>query len=238
MALKLTKLTREERTKHVNICYYGASGTKKSIHSMTGLRNAIVIDIDHGLASVDNDDLSVAKIRVREGDASVTTDDFNDVIDFLHSDENKFDTVVFDIVTKYSIVLANRCREVFGDSWGLEYDALIRSKISELLQLEMNTILLFHEDTVALESGYLAKNPTIVGNKAMKALPNNFDIVIHAEPGEADGKEDFIGSWTAKGDVVAKNRFLGMIPDGVTHIGSESKVKNVQDLLDILTKGA
>jgi hypothetical protein len=234
MAIKIKKLTNEEKTKNVKICIYGNSGTGKSRFAMNGLKRAIVLDIDHGLASVENDELSVIDIPTDPDKPTETTKAYKEAIDYIRENKDDYDTVVIDIMTKFSTILAKAAQNVYGDKWGMEYDLLIRSKLDELLALEMNVIVLYHQETITLENGFVSQTPSITGNKAKQAIPNGFDIIIHTLHSKEE--ESFIGTFTKSNEYEAKMRFLGMLEEGSTHIGGNSKYQNVQELLDALTK--
>ena len=237
MALTFNKLTKDEKVKNLKIAVYGNPGLEKSRYSMNGLENCVVMDIDHGLSSVDNENISVHNVPTDPEDLMATITSYNELIDYIKSDENQFKVLVIDIMSKYSDILAKLYQELDPDGWGLNYSIKIEEKMNELMSLPITVIVLFHESTIT-DGERLKKAPMLSGNKVRSKIPGYFDVVMRAEvSSNEDENGRAILSWKSREDVVAKNRLLGMLPEGVTHIGGNSELQNVQDLISACTKG-
>jgi len=235
--MNFEKLTKNKKIENLKICVYGNPGLEKSRYSMNGLKNAIVMDIDHGLSSVDNEDLSIHVVPTDPTDKMSTMNSYNKLMDYLKTDKNKFDTLVIDIFSKYSDILAKVFMDIDEASWGSMYSSNVEEKLNDLMALPMTVIVLFHEGTTE-DNGRLKKSPMMVGSKVKDKVPGMFDVVLRAEVSQREEDQGrAILSWTSRDDIVAKNRLLGSLPEGVTHIGGASELQNIQDMINACIKG-
>ena len=227
--MKIKKF-KNTQTENIKICIYGQSGVQKTRMSLNGLRDAVLLDIEHGLGSVENaDGIDVISID--------TAGEYKEALLWLYEsrEAEKYKTVVTDSWTQYGEKLFLSCAEIYPDKkdamnlWGL-FDTKSRENHDLMLSLNKNIVSIFLQETIVTEDGYRAKHPLYKAKKFKEMLPARYDFVLHNEKID---KINFKSEFNTGGDIVSKNRFLSKFQE-YDHFGSDTDIKTVQNLLDKL----
>ena len=226
------EITRLESVKATNIkiCIYGQSSAFKTRMALNGLRDAVLLDIEHGLGSVeDADGVDVISIS--------SAGEYKEALLWLHEsrEAEKYKTIVTDSWSEYGEKLFLSCAEIYPEKkdgmnlWGL-FDTKSRENHNLMLSLNKNIVSIFLQETIVTEDGYRAKHPLYKAKKFKEMLPAKYDFILHNEKID---KTNFKSEFNTGGDIISKNRFLSKFKE-YDHFGSDTDIKTVQDILDYL----
>lgn len=213
---------RDLISKNAKIMLYGASGVGKT-YLAGSCKNAIMLDLEKGSASVKNQDIDIVSI----GDAR----EFREAIEWVS--KQKYETIIIDSLTRYSEMLFIALKSLYPNKkdsmnlWG-EFDTVSRTRIEEILAIQKNIIVVLLEEMIN-DDNSLKKFPMYKANKFKQMLPTYFDLVSHITV-NTEGKRMMVNTNTY--DAIGKNRFTNYgIPDV---INEDDELYDIQKILDKL----
>ena len=228
MAVEIEKASNA-KSKNIKAIIYGKSATEKTRYACNGIKKGIIIDIENGLASTENiEDLD----RINVNSAY----EFTEALEYVMKNQDKYETLIIDSFSAYGELLFLALSDKFPDKkdgmnkWGT-FDEISRRRFADIFALNMNVILIFLEEQVSLDTGFIASFPSYKAKKFKEGMLASPSIVLHSEK-HKDGyiTYDIIGS----NEAVAKNRFYNELKD--TTIASNGKIKTFQETIDIINK--
>ena len=207
--------------KNVKMLVYGNSSSGKSYFA-SGADNAVVLDLEKGMASSQRDDIDIIPIN--------NAFEFKEAI--LYASGSDYDTIIVDSLTKYSEMLFVAVKEMYPEArdsmqlW-LQFDAAMRARVTEILAIDKHIIFTALAENEVTESGWAQRYPMLKAKKFKQMLTSFFDLVlyldvnknkrqIHLRPGS---------------DFVAKNRYENKVklPD---IIEESDELFNAQKIID------
>ena len=207
-------------SKNLKILLYGESGKGKS-YLAGSVKNAIVLDLEKGSASVKNKDIDVIPVD----NAKM----FKETLEWVKN--QSYDTVVIDSLTRYGEMLYVALTQVYPDKkdsmllWN-QFDILSRQRLESILSINKNIVVTMLEEN-ANDGGSLKKFPMYRANKFKIMIPSYFDLVGHIVIDE-NGERLLITEPTE--DAVGKNRLIEFgIP---TVIKQEDELYDLQNIIN------
>ena len=241
MALNLFKKSTERKAvEHINIAIYGESGLGKTTVVTSHLKNAVILDIENGLASMDGSDETLDIVDIHNSGKEKFSATNEDGSEYIYSPAEVFaltlgalEQQVVDgtfayktlVVDSYSMYSQQLFEAVAGD--GKVYHEAVSKNHERLMRLPCNTIMIFQDSTVKTEDGYMKKTPAVVGSSFKDAIPYKYDVVLHLKKDGDKRVLDEDGTDTTR----AKNRFSKKM--GETKFND---FENLQEALDFLDK--
>jgi len=220
MKLQIVK-PKDLVAKNLKALIYGKSGIGKT-YLAGSVKDALVLDLEKGSASVKNKDIDVVPIA--------NAKEFKEVLEYLKTD-TKYKTIVVDSITRYAEMLYVALTKLYPDKkdsmklWG-DFDVVSRQRLEDLLQIEKNIIVTALEEDVN-DGGFLRKYPMYKASKFKMMIPSYFDLVSHLVIDE-QGNRMMINEPTQ--DAIGKNRLVGFgIPNVIS---SNEELYDMQKIID------
>ncbi len=202
--------------KNLKALLFGKSGIGKT-YLAGSVKNALVLDLEKGSASVKNKDIDVVPIN----DAG----EFRKVLEYLKED-TQYETIVIDSLTRYGEMLFVALSKMYPDKkdsmklWG-DFDTVSRQRLEDILQLNKNIIVTCLEEDI-IDGGTLKKFPMYKANKFKMMIPSYFDFVGHLVV-DSEGHRILISEPTE--DSIGKNR--------LKDFGIPNVIKDTEELYDM-----
>jgi len=202
--------------KNLKALLFGKSGIGKT-YLAGSVKNALVLDLEKGSASVKNKDIDVVPIN----DAG----EFRKVLEYLKED-TQYETIVIDSLTRYGEMLFVALSKMYPDKkdsmklWG-DFDTVSRQRLEDILQLNKNIIVTCLEEDI-VDGGTLKKFPMYKANKFKMMIPSYFDFVGHLVV-DSEGHRILISEPTE--DSIGKNR--------LKDFGIPNVIKDTEELYDM-----
>jgi len=235
-SFKVSKIknTSDSKIGHLKVAVFGAAGTTKSRWSLNGSRNAVVVNLDKGLASVENGE-EITSIDI-DGQGTEIAVGVREAYDYVKENIKEYDLLVFDTYGAYTAALLKHFQEN-GDekTWGMDFSSKLFETHKEWLDLPIDKVFIFHEEMIMNDNGVEKYAPAVSGGKFKEALPSYYDLVIRFSSVD---ETTSIGTCGDKKSI-GKNRYLSRMPeleDGEVLFGSNGRIKTFQELRDFLDK--
>jgi phage nucleotide-binding protein len=243
--LKIIKA--KERAPHMNILIYGESGVGKtrlagSADSVPRMRKVLVIDLEGGTLTLEQNNPDVDIIRVKNWSEMQT------VYDALYSGDHDYETVIIDSLTEvqkfnmYS-VMENRVETSSANvdvdapdmrAWGINLEQM-RKYVRAFRDLPFNTIFTaLVKDDKDKKTGLTMKKPSLSGKLASEVAAF-LDIVSYMYMKEVDGEQTRLLLSSATDDVIAKDR-TGKLPVVMLNPTMESILDHIEGKVEAKTE--
>jgi phage nucleotide-binding protein len=171
MAIKVIKASDLKINGNLNVLVYGPPGIGKTTFAATAPK-PLIIDVEGGTMSIMDREVDIVK--------AVTSYDVNDAIQ--HAISNKYETIVFDSLTRYSEILMDsilseaRVAKPQIQHWG-ELITRIKKAIWKLQTYDINTIFICLEKEFE-EDKHVIKRPMLNGNLS-QSIPAIMDVCAY-----------------------------------------------------------
>jgi phage nucleotide-binding protein len=163
---------KELVSKNLKALIFAESGKGKT-YLAGSVKNAVVLDLEKGSASVSNKNIDVIPVD----NAKV----FKEALEWVKN--QPYDTVVIDSLTRYGEMLFVALSKLYPDKrdslrlWG-DFDTVSRQRLEDILAINKNIIMTMLEEQIN-DGGILRKFPMYKANKFKMMIPSYFDLVGH-----------------------------------------------------------
>jgi adenosyl cobinamide kinase/adenosyl cobinamide phosphate guanylyltransferase len=208
-------------SKNIKMLVYGTSSSGKSYFA-SGADNALVLDLEKGMASAQRDDIDILPVN--------SAREFKEAIEYAAKSD--YDTIIIDSLTKYSEMLFIAVKEAYPDPkqsmlmW-MNFDAAIRSRVTEILAIDKHIIFTTLVEDVVTEDGWTQRYPMLKAKKFKMMVTSFFDLVLYIDVEDNERKIHL----RPGSDYVAKNRLANKV-DLPDVIGESDKLFNAQEIIN------
>jgi phage nucleotide-binding protein len=220
MEIKIMKPS-ELISKNIKMLVYGTSSSGKSYFA-SGADNALVLDLEKGMASAQREDIDILPVN--------SAREFKEAIEYAAKSD--YDTIIIDSLTKYSEMLFIAVKEAYPDPkqsmlmW-MNFDAAIRSRVTEILAIDKHIIFTALVEDVVTEDGWTQRYPMLKAKKFKMMVTSFFDLVLYIDVEDNERKIHL----RPGSDYVAKNRLANKV-DLPDVIGESDKLFNAQEVIN------
>ena len=208
-------------SKNIKMLVYGTSSSGKSYFA-SGADNALVLDLEKGMASAQREDIDILPVN--------SAREFKEAIEYAAKSD--YDTIIIDSLTKYSEMLFIAVKEAYPDPkqsmlmW-MNFDAAIRSRVTEILAIDKHIIFTALVEDVVTEDGWTQRYPMLKAKKFKMMVTSYFDLVLYIDVEDNERKIHL----RPGSDYVAKNRLANKV-DLPDVIGESDKLFNAQEVIN------